>query len=444
MQYQLAIIGGGPGGYTAAFKAVENGLSVILFEKNKIGGTCLNRGCIPTKSLLHSANQFASAEKMAQSGITAELSYDYQKILDHKTEIVTTLRTGVEKGLKTKKITVINGEASIISKHTISCNDETYEAENILICTGSKVSIPPIEGIEYAVTSDDILENDCPLYDHLTIIGGGVIGVEIASVYLGLKKKVTILEMADHLLPNMDKELAQRLNMFLKKQGAEIVTKASVKKVEKTDDKYLVSYQDKNGKEITVESDQVLCATGRRANLDHLFQGVSVEINRGIVTNDHYQTSIENIYAIGDCRANTIQLAHVAMAQAENVIDVILNKEKTKDESIIPSCVYTTPEIASVGLTETQAKEKGISVQTKKTLTGANGKCLIEQSESGYVKLVINKDNNQIIGAQLICPDATNIIAELAVAIQKQMTVDQLKEVIHPHPTIVEMIGDCL
>ena len=444
MQYQLAIIGGGPGGYTAAFKAVENGLSVILFEKNKIGGTCLNRGCIPTKSLLHSANQYASLEKMAQCGISAEMTYDYTKILDHKTETVTALRTGVEKGLKAKKITVVQGEASITGNHTISCNEETYEAENILICTGSKVSIPPIEGIENAITSDDILENDCPLYDHLTIIGGGVIGVEIASVYLGLKKKVTILEMADHLLPNMDKELAQRLNMFLKKQGAEIITKASVKKIAKAEEKFIVSYQDKNGKDITVETDQVLCAAGRKANTDNLFKGITPEINRGIVTDENYRTSIENIYAIGDCRANTIQLAHVAMAQAENVIDVILGKEKTKDESIIPSCVYTTPEIASVGLTETQAKEQGIPVASKKTLTGANGKCLIEQSENGYVKLVVNKDTNQIIGAQLICPDATNIIAELAVAIQKKMTVSELKEVVHPHPTVVEMIADCL
>lgn len=445
MKYDLAIIGGGPAGYTAAFKAVDNGMSVVLFEKDKIGGTCLNRGCIPTKSLLHSADSFRKLDKLSEIGIqVSDRSFDYSAILSRKNNVVDTLRGGIEKGLKAKKITVVNGSAVITDNKTVECNGENYEADSIVICTGSTVAIPPIEGIELAVTSDEILEKDIPLADSIVIIGGGVIGLEIASVYLDLNRKVTILEMADQLIPNMDKELATRINVYLKKQGAEIVTKAKVRSIRANDSEKEVTYLDKNGNEKTVTGAEVLCATGRKANVAGLFRNVNAEINRGIVTDENYETSVKGIYAIGDCRSGNVQLAHVAMAQARNVIDVILGKEKSVDDSLIPSCIYTDPEIASVGLSETQAKEKGINVITKKTLTGANGKCLIEQADSGYLKLVIDNDSNRIIGAQLICEDATNLIGELAVIIQKKLTVDELRQVVHPHPTVVEMISDCI
>ena len=445
MSYDLAIIGGGPAGYTAAFRAVENGLSVILFEKDKVGGTCLNRGCIPTKTLLHSSEAYGNIGKLEELGVSvSSFSFDYGRMLERKQTVVDTLRAGIEKGLKSKKITVINSIAKIIGNNLIKAGKEEYEAANILVCSGSVPSLPPIEGIEKTITSDDILEKDHDLADSMIIIGGGVIGLEVASVYLNLGKKVTILEMADQLIPNMDKELATRINMFLKKKGAEIITRAAVRKIEDDGEIKTVTYIDKTGAEKQASGNEVLCAAGRRANVAGLFENVDVEINRGIVTDDDYRTAVSNIYAIGDCRKGNVQLAHVAMAQAANVIDVILNKPKSVDESVIPSCIYTDPEIASVGMTETEAKEKGIEVISKKTLTGANGKCLIQQADSGYVKLVVDKNSEQILGAQLICPDATNLIGELAVAVQKKLTVKELKEVIHPHPTIVEMIADCL
>ena len=445
MRYDLAVIGGGPAGYTAAFKAAENGLSVVLFEKDKIGGTCLNRGCIPTKSLLHSAVSYRKLDKLAEIGISVSAAdFDYETVLSRKNNVVDNLRSGIEKGLKTKKITVVTGSAVITDHDVIECNGESYEAGSIVICTGSTVAIPPIEGIEHAITSDDILEKDLDLADSLIIIGGGVIGLEIASVYLDLNKKVTVLEMAEQLIPNMDRDLATRIAVYLKKQGAEIVTKAQVRSIRLSDGEKEVTYLDKNGSEKTVTGKEVLCATGRKANVSGLFRNVDVEINRGIVTDDNYETSVKGIYAIGDCRSGNIQLAHVAMAQARNVIDVILGHEKSVDDSLIPSCIYTDPEIASVGLTETQAKEEGINTLTRKTLTGANGKCQIEQADSGYLKLVIDSDNGQIIGAQLICEDATNLIGELSVIIQKKMTVDELRQVIHPHPTVVEMIAECI
>lgn len=434
MKYDLGIIGGGPAGYTAAAKAVENGLSVVLFEKDKLGGTCLNRGCIPTKSLIHSSEEYHKLSKLEKLGVEVQgYGYDYQKILSRKTEVVDTLRDGISKLLK--KVEVVNEEAKIINPHQI--ND--YEVENILICTGSLVAKAPIEGVEHGITSDEILEQNYPLYNSLLIIGGGVIGVEIASVYLNLGKQVTILEMAEQLLPNMDKELATRLALSLKKQGANIVTKASVKKISKT---YEVTYLDKNGEENTIKADAVLVATGRKANIDGLFEEGLLEVNRGIVTDENYRTKISNIFAIGDCRSGNIQLAHMAEAQAKNVVDIILGKEKSVDDSLIPSCVYTSPEIASVGLSETEAKEKGINVINKKVVTGANGKCLIQDSDGGYIKLVVDSDKQQIIGAQLFCPDATNLVGELAVVIQKKLTLQELRQVVHPHPTIVEMIWE--
>ena len=442
MHYNVAIIGGGPAGYTAARKASEEGLSVVLFEDDQIGGTCLNRGCIPTKTLLHSSEIYRQLANVASLGISAQsVSYDYSAVLNRKNEVVTQLREGIEKMLKGKKVTVVRSRATVNGKCEIVAGQEVYTADDIIICTGSVPSLIPIKGIENAVTSNEILESDMPLAEELIIIGGGVIGVEIASLYLGFGHKVTILEMADQLLPTIDSQLASRIQVYLKKRGAEVILKAAVREI--TQDKSVI-YQDKNGVEKSVKGDLVLCAAGRKANIAGLFDGLDININRGIVTDENYRTSVEHIYAIGDCRNGSIQLAHNASAQAVNVIDVIKGRDKEVDDTLIPSCIYTEPQIATVGLNQQEAKAKGLNVSVRKSLTGANGKALIEQAESGYVSLVINNDNNQIIGAQLICPDATNLIGELALAVQKKLTVEELKQVVHPHPTLVEMIYECL
>lgn len=434
MRYDLGIIGGGPAGYTAAAKAAARGLSVVLFEMDRLGGTCLNRGCIPTKSLLHSSKEYHKLSRLNKLGIkVGDCSFDYDLILARKTEVVTSLREGIAGMLR--KVEVVKERARIINEHQIN----GYEVENILICTGSRVSKPAIKGIEYAITSDEILEQDHPLYDSLIIIGGGVIGVEIASIYLNLGRQVSILEMTERLLPGMDRELAVRLNMFLKKQGADIITNAAVKKI---DSEHEVSYLDKNGREKSLKADMVLMATGRKANIEELFEEGFLAVDKGIVTDENYRSSKGNIYAVGDCRSGSVQLAHAASGQGENVIDVIMGRDKSVDDSLIPSCVYTSVEIASVGLSEKEAVNKGINVVCKKVVTGSNGKCLIQDSESGYVKLVVNSDNQQIIGAQLICPEATNLIAELAVIVQKKMSLKDLKQVVHPHPTIAEMIWE--
>lgn len=449
MIYDLAIIGGGPGGYEAAAKAGAAGLNVIIFEKSQLGGTCLNRGCIPTKALLHSAEAYSHVVKAAELGIQInDLSYDFNVMHQRKNAIVEGLRQGIAKLMKMSKVTIAEGHAQISGPNKIICNGEAYEAKNIIIATGSTPFVPPIAGHELdgVYTSNELLENYGQKLDSLIVIGGGVIGVECASIYLPLGCKVTILELADHILPPMDKEIAQRLTMLLKKQGANIQTKVNVTAISGEPGKMKVTYIDKKGVETVVEGAGVLVATGRRANTEGLFtDGFAPEMERGAIVGDHLgRTSIPNMYVIGDAKARNIQLAHVASAQGKNVVDVILCKEPLIDESIVPSCVYTNPEIASVGITEDEAKAAGIAVKCGKALTGANGKCLIEGSESGYLKLVSANDSGIILGAQLVCPRATDMLAELTLAVQQKLTVHQLGAVIHPHPTICEMVtGAC-
>lgn len=436
MRYDVMIIGAGPGGYTAANKAAKNGLSVVLFEKSKVGGTCLNRGCIPMKSLIQSANIYNYKESGKLFGINMDdISFDYSSINNRRDEVVSSLRSGVEKSLKANKVELIEGEAKIIDKDKILCNGEEYEGNIIIIASGSVVAKPPIDGIEYTITSDDVLETDYKLPESMIIIGGGVIGVEIASALSSFGVKITILEMADNLIPTMDSDLGKRLSMFFKKRNIDVICSAAVKKI--SEDKS-VEYIDKNGEAQSVKADEVLIATGRKANLENLFENIQLEISRGVVADIDGKTNIDNIYVIGDAMANNIQLAHVAEAQGENIIDFILSREKENDISVIPSGIYTEPEIASVGIKEDELKQKGIEYQAKKYLTGANGKCLIENSESGFVKVLVVDD--VIVGGSIICPHATELIGELAIAVQKKMTLKDFAEVVHPHPTISEML----
>ena len=441
MRYDVMIIGGGPGGYTAANKAAGSGLNTILFEKDQIGGTCLNRGCIPMKSLIQSAHVYRDARDGELFGVCAEnVSLDYDKVKERRGAVVSQLRTGVEKSLKANKVEVVKGSAKIVEKDRISCNGEIYEGDHIIIAAGSVPAIPPIEGKEFAITSDDVLEKDHQLKDSMIIIGGGVIGCEIADALCTYGTKVTVIEMADRLLPTLEKELGTRLGMFFKKKGIEVICSAAVKKI---GEDHSVVYTDKKGEEQTVQADEVLIATGRRANIAGIAdESLGLELGRGVVSDETGRTSIENIYVIGDARQGNVQLAHVAEAQGENIIDLILGREPSIDMSVIPSGVYTDPEIASVGVSEEQLKEKGIEYRSRKFLTGANGKCLIENSESGFVKVISVGD--VIVGGSIIAPHATELIAELAVAAEKKMSPEDFAKVIHPHPTISEMIWDAV
>ena len=440
MHYDVIVIGGGPGGYTAANKAAANGLHTALFEKNKVGGTCLNRGCIPMKSLIESARILNGCRNGEMYGIHSDnVSFDYEAVNRRRDEVVTTLRSGVERSLKANKVDVICGQAKMKKDRSVLCEDTVYTADHIIIATGSVPAIPPIEGAELAIDSDRILETDYRIPGSMIIIGGGVIGTEIASALSAFGCQITILEMAEHLLPTMDKDIGQRLVSYFRKKQINTVCSASVRSIRKTEDGLSVSYQDKNGTELSVTGEEVLIATGRKANLEGLFEEeTDLKVFRGIVSDENGQTDLPGVYVIGDARSGNIQLAHVAEAQGENIVDHILGKELTNDMSVIPSGVYTDPEIATVGCREADLKQENVEYKVRKYLTGANGKCLIENSESGFVKVITVDD--VIVGGQIIAPHATELIGELAIAVEKKMTAKQFAEVVHPHPTISEML----
>ena len=445
MEFDLAVIGAGPGGYTAAEAAAKEGLSVVLFEKDKLGGTCLNRGCIPTKALLHAAETWKAVCASDELGIHVEgASYDFAAMHARKDQVVDSLRDGIAKLMKANKVCVVEGEAQITAPGVVECAGERYEAKDLIIATGSVPSVPPIQGreLEGVYTSDDLLEGGGKELSSLAIIGGGVIGVEMAGIYATLGCKVTVLEALDHLLPPMDKEIAQRLTANFKKQGIAAAPKAMVKGIARDGEELVVTYEDKAGAAHEVRAEGVLVATGRRASVQGLFAegcGWEPELERGAVVADELgRTSVEHLYVIGDAKSRTIQLAHVAEAQAKNAVATIVGKPAPVDVSVVPNCVYTSPEIASVGMTEAEAKEAGYAVSCGKSLSGSNAKCLIEGCTSGYIKLVADAQTGRLLGAQLVYPRATDLVEELALAIQQGLTVDDVAGVIHPHPTFSE------
>ena len=429
MCFDIAIVGGGPGGYVAAEDAAARGLSVVLFEGSLVGGTCLNRGCIPTKALLHDATPDA----------------DFAAIHARKAAVVGQLREGIRKLLKQRKVTLVEGFATIAGPGVVTCCGETYEARDIIVATGSVPATIPVPGIDLpgVYTSDDLLEGEGVVLSSLVIIGGGVIGVEFATMYAALGAEVTIVEAAERILPTMDRELAQRCAMHLKKRGVAVEAAARVVGIEGEPGAMRVRFIDKRGAENVAETQGVLVACGRRANTEGLFApGAEPELVRGaIVCDADGRSSAEHLWAIGDVVAGNIQLAHVAEAQARNVVAAICGDEPPVSMGIVPACVYTSPELASVGLTEDEAKERGIEVRVGKALTGSNGKCLVEGSESGFVKLIAAADTGVLLGAQLVCPRATDLVAELALAISLGCTATQLTAVIHPHPTVSELVS---
>ncbi|MBO6055158.1 MAG: dihydrolipoyl dehydrogenase [Oscillospiraceae bacterium] len=451
MRYDLAIIGGGPGGYTAAEEAGKHGLSVVLFEADQLGGTCLNRGCIPTKALLHASELYQAVKGSESLGLRiSDAGFDFEAIHERKNQVVQTLRKGIASAMKAAKVTVVNARARVTGVNadsiTLNAEDTGYEASYLIVAAGSVPSIPPIPGsnLPGVYTSNDLLEGCGVNLRSLIIIGGGVIGCECASIYRNLGSEVTILEMMDHILPPMDREIAQRLSMYFRKQGISVSTGAQVTEISGVPGSMNVTYRDKNGNTCTCSGEGVLLAAGRKPALGGIFPDELLPASeRGaLIADEAGKTTAERIYVIGDARAGTPQLAHVAEAQGRNAVASILGKTLPVNLSVIPSCIYTSPEIASVGLTEDEAKAAGIPVKTKKSLTGANGKAVISQSESGYVKVITHAETDVILGAQLVCPRATDMISELTVAVSEGLTAKAIFRSIHPHPTFSEMIWE--
>lgn len=456
-QYDLVIIGAGPGGYTAAIRAAQSGLRTALIEKEQVGGTCLNRGCIPTKTLMHASHLYREITAGEALGISVkECSYDIVKMYQRKSEVTEQLRTGVEFLLNANKVDLIKGTARITGSRTVEVSGSgtgamiPLSADHILLATGSVPALPHVPGIGLpgVFTSDGLLEQEGTDYRSLVIIGGGVIGVEFATIFAALGCQVTIVEAMDRLLPGMDKEISQNLGMILKKRGISVYTGAMVEKL-KQDGDILTCCLTHKGKELSVEAEAILAATGRRANVDGLFSGgndaaAELKMDRGIIVDENFESSIPGLYAVGDVIHGGIQLAHAAAAQACNVIAHICGKTPVVDLNTVPSCIYTDPEIASVGLDAAAAKELGIETRTGKYSMAGNAKSMIENQDRGFIKLLFEADSEVLLGAQLMCARATDLVSELSTAIVNRLTVTQLAAVIRPHPTFTEGVTEAV
>ena len=460
MKYFLAIIGGGPAGYTAAEKASKAGKDVVLFEQNAVGGTCLNVGCIPTKSLLYGAKQYYNATHAQKYGVTAEnVTFDFGAMQKRKTIVVRKLVAGIKARLNNEHCTVVNGLAKILDNirqvWRIECNGETYEAENLMICTGSTNFVPPIPGIKDnpAVwdSTDALAATELP--KSIIIVGGGVIGMEFATLYHELGVPVTVIEAMPTILPNLDPEVVQILLDKYRKAGINILTST---KVESINGNVLTA----NGQQLTAE--KILVSVGRRANLQGLEALKDLELNRGaIVIDDFCRTSLPNVYACGDVTGK-IMLAHVASRQAEVAVAKMLNDpygeadrstggrlEMVNDQMVnynaIPSVVYTNPEIASVGITEAQAESMSIPVEVRKLPMTFSGRFMAEnEGETGLCKMIIDANNHSVLGVHMIGNPCSEFISAASFAVSNGYTTEEMQQVVFPHPTVSEILHEIL
>ncbi|MDR1800276.1 MAG: dihydrolipoyl dehydrogenase [Lachnospiraceae bacterium] len=442
-EFDVIVLGGGPGGYVAAIRAAKHGLNVALIEKDEVGGTCLNRGCIPTKAFLHSSNLYHEASKGAGVGINVSgLTYDFKKIAENKESVVKKLVGGVSGLLKANKVTLIKAKGVLKSGNEIEAGGETFHAKSIIIATGSIPATPPIPGsdLEGVMNSDGVLAlKEAPA--SVVVVGGGVIGIEFATFFSQLGIDVTVLEFLPDILATLDKDAAKPVEKALKKSGVMIHTGVKVVKFEKSGKGLKTTYED-NGSEVSVESAIVIVATGRKPVTKEIgLEAAGVKVNeRGFIETDlQMRTNVPGIYAIGDITGK-IQLAHVASAQGIVAADVAAGLTAKIDYNAVPSCVYTTPEIAGVGLSESQAKDSGKKIKIGSFPVPANGRSIIHGATDGIAKLVIDETTGEILGAHLCAPNATEMIAGIVVAMNAEATVEELSSSIFPHPTVSEVI----
>jgi len=443
--YDVAVIGGGPGGYVAAIKAAQAGLKTVIVEKGSFGGTCLNVGCIPTKALVKSVQVLEETKKAAEYGIEGidpkALRVSMEKLQARKSAVVNQLVGGVNALLRANKATVVEGAASLVDAHTVSVNGKKkFTAKDIILATGSESVMPGFieyEGDTNIITSTEGLSlTEIP--ESMTIIGGGVIGVEFAYIYASLGTKVTIVELMKTILPMVDEEIAKLATKTLQKAGVVFHTGCGVKKI--SGNRVIF---DENGKEAFVESQYTLMAVGRAPFTEGLnAQEIGIGFDRRVIKTDvHMRTNIPNIYAIGDVNGKSM-LAHTASREGEVAVENILGRPEQMTYDTIPSCIYMEPEIASVGMTEAQAKEKYGKVKVGKFPMSANGKSLIEGDRSGMIKVILGAEYNEILGVHMFAVHATDMIAEIVAAMNLEATAEEIIASVHPHPTVSEAVGE--
>ena len=462
---KIIIIGAGPGGYETALLAAKRGVEVTLVEAGPVGGTCLNEGCIPTKAFCKNAEVLEGLRDAAAFGVT-DLSYgfDFKNVVTRKNAVVEQLRGGVEGLLGNKLITLVRGKASFKDDHTVvvtsvmSDEGETseYTADYIIIATGSVSASLPIPGADLPgiLTSKEILDLE-EIPQRLCVIGGGVIGLEFASIFRSFGSEVTVLEYCKDILPRFDTDLAKRLKQSLGKRGIDIQTQAQVTSITESAGEYSVAFTRK-GKEEIVTADKVLMAVGRRANLESMnYTDIGLECaRRGICVNEYMQTNLPHVYAIGDVNG-LMMLAHAATFQGIVALDHIMGVHNEIDLSVMPAAVFTSPEAASVGLTEDECKEKGIPVKCLKSFFRANGKAVTMGETDGFCKVVVAAEpkdgsdpspfeSGRILGCHLYGPHASDIVQEACALISRKATADAFADIIHTHPTLTEVLQSAI
>ena len=442
-QYEIVVVGGGPGGYVAALNAAKSGKRTALVEPDFLGGTCLNRGCIPSKTLLKHAEIIESIEKAKEWGIeTGSLTLSFDKMKKRKNDVIERLRSGIAFLLKQGKIDVYQGYGSVPESGLVVVKtefaEETIQSEKIIIATGSTPSVPPITGLDAVQfdTSDSIFDiNDIP--KSIVIIGGGVIGMEFACIFSSFKSNVTIVEAADRILPTEDTEAAKLLTKVLKKKGIKIQTGATVQSVSETNGVKTVVFADSKGKDFSVEADTLLVCTGRKPNVSATHE-LNLKLNGPFIeVNEKMETSLRNVYAVGDVIGGW-QLAHAASAEgvvaANNAADI----PDIMDYKVMPRCIYTSPEIAGVGLTEDEARKQNIDVRVEKFDFAGNGKALTSGESEGFTKIIYEAKYGEIIGVVMAGSHVTEMISEASAFIYLEGTVEEAATMVHPHPTISE------
>ena len=443
MEKKIVIIGGGPAGYAAAIRAAQLGAQVILAEERDIGGTCLNIGCIPTKALLHTSGFFHKLKSKSVAGIIAnDVSVDWHEAQTHKMRTVRQLTNGVEMLLSHNGVTVIKERAIPMADGRVKIGSEEVTATAVILATGSqsaKLNFPGSDLPEVVDSAAALSFDELP--ESIVIVGGGVIGVEFATLFYQLGVKVTILEMLPKILPSIDTDAATRLREVMENEGVDVRTGATLKSVLKGPSGLTVNFSE-NGAAQNVTADRVLIAAGRKPNTEGLgLEETGVRLNRGAVEVDEYfRTSVPGIYAVGDCNGQNM-LAHAAMAQGIAAAGHIMGETPNYDPKVVPACVYSCPEIASVGITEESAREGGSDYSVGLFSLSGNGKALIE-GESGFVKIIADNKLGEIMGVHIVAPRATEIIAEAALCMRMEGTAEDIVRTVHAHPTVSEAFNE--
>ncbi|GAA0335090.1 dihydrolipoyl dehydrogenase [Oceanobacillus oncorhynchi subsp. oncorhynchi] len=444
-KYDVIVVGGGPGGYVSALRAAKYGKKTALVESEFLGGTCLNKGCIPSKTLLRHSEIIEDIKKAQSWGInTGELSFSFDEMLQRKDSVIQKLRNGINHLIRSGEVALYNGKGNIKPNKEVEVHTEQevkrIQGDKIIIATGGSPAIPAIEGLDTATyhTTDTIFDID-QIPSSIAIIGGGVIGVEMANLFSSLNTEVTIIEMEKRIISTEDEEASKVLLKNLKKKGINVLTKQKVASVYQSESKKTVFVSSSNGKETAIEVEQLLLAVGRKPNLSAVEQ---LDIKRKgpfIDVNEYLETSMQDVFAVGDVIGG-LQLAHVASAEGLTAVENLDEKRKQMNYSHMPRCIYTQPEIASVGMTEKEVKDKGITYKVNKQPLSGNGKALAMGETEGFMKIITEEKYGEILGVVLAGAHVTEMISQSASYMQLEGTVDELAELTQPHPALSEGI----